>query len=296
MEVIDNVSKIVRDDLVETIKPHSRISIAAACFSIYAYQELKKQLTTVDECRFIFTSPTFVTDKTEKEKREFFIPRLSRERSLYVTEFEVKLRNELTQRAIARECAEWIKKKAIFKSNSTQEVMQGFMNVESEGQALTYFPLNGFTTVDIGCDRGRNVFNWVNKFDAPFSAEYIKLFDRIWDDESRMQDVTEEVIAKLAVYHTKLIQTEWMPKSELSVELKGFDLDAVWENIIIQVGGIRMEQGHSLDEQIALDEKRAKIQKEIDRLEKLARAEKQPKKKFELVQEIKKLKEQVDLQ
>lgn len=125
MEVIDNVSKIVRDDLVETIKPHSRISIAAACFSIYAYQELKKQLTTVDECRFIFTSPTFVTDKTEKEKREFFIPRLSRERSLYGTEFEVKLRNELTQRAIARECAEWIKKKAIFKSNSTQEVMQG---------------------------------------------------------------------------------------------------------------------------------------------------------------------------
>lgn len=97
--------------------------------------------------------------------------------------------------------------------------------------------------------------------------------------------------AKLAVYHTKLIQTEWMPKSELSVELKGFDLDAVWENIIIQVGGIRMEQGHSLDEQIALDEKRAKIQKEIDRLEKLARAEKQPKKKFELVQEIRTLKE-----
>ena len=96
-----------------------------------------------------------------------------------------------------------------------------------------------------------------------------------------------EEVARLAVYHTKLIQTEWMPKSELSVELKGFDLDAVWENIIIQVGGIRMEQGHSLDEQIALDEKRAKIQKEIDRLEKLARAEKQPKKKFELVQEIK---------
>lgn len=98
-----------------------------------------------------------------------------------------------------------------------------------------------------------------------------------------------EEVARLAVYHTKLIQTEWMPKSELSVELKGFDLDAVWENIIIQVGGIRMEQGHSLDEQIALDEKRAKIQKEIDRLEKLARAEKQPKKKFELVQEIRKL-------
>lgn len=82
MEIFDNVSRIVRDDLTETIKPHSRISIAAACFSIYAYQELKKQLSSVDQCRFIFTSPTFVTEKTAKEKREFYIPRLNRERSL----------------------------------------------------------------------------------------------------------------------------------------------------------------------------------------------------------------------
>lgn len=201
MEVFDNITKIVRDDLTETIKPHGRVSIAAACFSIYAYQELKKQLSSIDECRFIFTSPTFVTEKTAKEKREFYIPRLSRERSLYGTEFEVKLRNELTQRAIARECAEWIRKKATFKSNSTQEGMQGFMNVDGGDQTLTYMPLSGFTTVDIGCDRGRNVYNMVNKFDAPFSTEYMKLFERIWSDESRMQDVTEEVIESIsAVY------------------------------------------------------------------------------------------------
>ena len=85
MEIFDNVTRIVRDDLTETIKPHSRISIAAACFSIYAYQELKKQLSSVDQCRFIFTSPTFVTEKTAKEKREFYIPRLNRERSLSTT-------------------------------------------------------------------------------------------------------------------------------------------------------------------------------------------------------------------
>lgn len=201
MEVFDNITKIVRDDLTETIKPHGRVSIAAACFSIYAYQELKKQLSSIDECRFIFTSPTFVTEKTAKEKREFYIPRLSRERSLYGTEFEVKLRNELTQRAIARECAEWIRKKATFKSNSTQEGMQGFMNVDGGDQTLTYMPLSGFTTVDIGCDRGRNVYNMVNKFDAPFSTEYMRLFERVWSDESRMQDVTEEVIESIsAVY------------------------------------------------------------------------------------------------
>lgn len=187
MEIFDNVTRIVRDDLTETIKPHSRISIAAACFSIYAYQELKKQLSSVDQCRFIFTSPTFVTEKTAKEKREFYIPRLNRERSLYGTEFEVKLRNELTQKAIARECAEWIRKKATFKSNSTQEGMQGFMNVDSDGQPVTYMPINGFTTVDIGCDRGRNVYNMVNKFDAPFSSEYMKLFERIWSDEKHVR-------------------------------------------------------------------------------------------------------------
>lgn len=136
----------------------------------------------------------------KKEKREFYIPRLNRERSLYETEFEVKLRNELTQRAIA----------------------------------------------------------------------------------------------KLAVYRTKLMQTEWKSKEELSVELKGLNLDAVWENLIIQIGGITMQQGNTLDEQIAVDEQRIKIQKEIAKLEKQARAERQPNKKFELADKAKTLKKTLE--
>ena len=246
MEIFDNVTRIVRDDLTETIKPHSRISIAAACFSIYAYQELKKQLSSVDQCRFIFTSPTFVTEKTAKEKREFYIPRLNRERSLYGTEFEVKLRNELTQKAIARECAEWIRKKATFKSNSTQEGMQGFMNVDSDGLPVTYMPINGFTTVDIGCDRGRNVYNMVNKFDAPFSSEYMKLFERIWSDESRMQDVTEDVIDTisavyqenppelvyfLTLYHIFSEFLEDISEDVLPNEATGFKSSVVWNKL-----------------------------------------------------------------
>lgn len=117
MELINNTTKTLRDDLSVEIKEGSKLSIAAACFSIYAFQELKKQLSDIDELRFIFTSPTFITEKAKKEKREFYIPRLNRERSLYGTEFEIKLRNELTQKAIAKECAEWIKKKVSFKSN-----------------------------------------------------------------------------------------------------------------------------------------------------------------------------------
>lgn len=100
--------------------------------------------------------------------------------------------------------------------------------------------------------------------------------------------------AKLAVYHTKVIQTQWLPLDQLTLELKGLDLDKVWENVIVQIGGIQMESGNTLDQQIAEDERKARLQKEIARLEKLARAEKQPRKKFELVQRIKKLREELN--
>ena len=192
-EMFDNVSRTVRDDLTVTIKKGDKLSVAAACFSIYAYQALKKQLDGIDELRFIFTSPTFLQEKAPKEKREFYIPRLDRERSLYGTEFEVKLRNELTQKAIARECADWIRRKAKFRSNLTGGNISGFMNVVGE-EAATYMPFHGFTTADIGCERGNNIINPVNKMFAPLSDQYIRMFDQIWTDKSLMQDVTEQVI------------------------------------------------------------------------------------------------------
>src|SRR5690606_19365020 len=193
MEVFNNTTKIVKDDLEKVITPRSRISIAAASFSIYAYEELKKQLNSIESLRFIFTSPTFVAEIIPKEKREFYIPRLNREIRMYGTEFEVKLRNELTQKAIARECAEWIRNKVTFKSNATNDSMGGFLNVQSDNQEYTYMPLNGFTTVDIGCERGNNIYNMVNKFEAPFSKEYIRLFESIWkDDRSEERRVGKE--------------------------------------------------------------------------------------------------------
>lgn len=101
--------------------------------------------------------------------------------------------------------------------------------------------------------------------------------------------------AKLATYHTKLMQTEWKRKDDLSIELKGLSMDAVWENIIVQIGGIKIGQGNTLDEQIAVDEQRMKLKKEIDRLTKMAKNEKQPKKKFELSQQINKLNKELEV-
>lgn len=183
--------------MVETINPNSRISIAAACFSIYAYNELKTQLESIEELRFIFTSPTFVAEKESKQKREFYIPKHHREQSLYGTEFEIKLRNELTQKAIARECAAWIRKKATFKSNITGEHMGGFMTVESQQENYTYMPINGFTTIDIGCERGNNAYNLVNRFESPMTMEYLKTFDAIWSDQEKLQDITDIVIENI---------------------------------------------------------------------------------------------------
>ena len=195
MQILDNINNTIKDDLQKEVKKGSKISIAAACFSIYAYQELKKQLEGVEKLHFIFTSTTFITEKTPKAKREFYIPRLSRERSLYGTEFEVKLRNELTQKAIAKECAEWIRKKVVFKSNITQEQMMGFITVDES----TYMPINGFTTVDLGGELGNNAYYPVQKTESFENANYfLKLFDDLWHDDKKLQEVTDIVIESIS--------------------------------------------------------------------------------------------------
>lgn len=190
MELIDNINKTLKDDLIKELHGGTKVAIAASCFSIYAFEELKTQFKDIEELRFIFTSPTFVTEKADKQKREFYIPRLSRERNLYGSEFEIKLRNELSQKAIAKECADWIRKKACFKSNRTGENMMGFAAVGDKA----YMPITGFTTVELGCERGDNAYTMINKFEAPFSQQYLALFNQVWNDSAKMQVVTDKVL------------------------------------------------------------------------------------------------------
>ena len=198
MELINNITKTLRDDLSVEIKDGSKLSIAAACFSIYAFQALKEQLLGIDELRFIFTSPTFVTEKTKKEKREFYIPRLNRERSLYGTEFEVKLRNELTQKAIAKECADWIRQKVTFKSNVSDKTIQGHLIVDDLG----YTPVNNFTTVELGCEKG-NVMSTMIVKDQSLGKTLIQDFNEIWNNKAVLQDVTAEIIDSISTAYNE---------------------------------------------------------------------------------------------
>ena len=242
MELINNINKTLRDDLTAQIKSGSRLSIAASCFSIYAFQELKEVLKDIKELRFIFTSPTFTTEKTPKQQREFYIPRLDRERTLYGSEFEVKLRNELTQKAIARECAEWIREKACFKSNKTNEKMNGIINLDD----VSYYPIEGFTTVELGCEKGNNAYTMINKFEAPTSKGFIDLFNQLWNDNGRLQVVTDERIDSIsnaykenapnflyfvALYNIFHEFLEDICEDELPKEGTGFKNSVIWNKL-----------------------------------------------------------------
>ena len=203
MNLIDNINSLLGNDLKSTLKPGAKLQIAASCFSMYAYVALKKELEAIDSLEFIFTSPTFVpdqvADKLKKEQREFHIPKAERERSLYGSEFEIQLRNKLTQRAIARECADWIRRKASFRSNKAQAPMQPFAGVRAGGSETVYMPLQGFTAVDLGYEKGNAVSNIVTRFSEPtHTGMFLNLFDQIWNSPDKLEDVTTRLCDHIA--------------------------------------------------------------------------------------------------
>lgn len=225
-----------------TLRSGSKVAIAASCFSIYAFQELKEQLSDISELRFIFTSPSFITEKADKQKREFYIPRLNRERDLYGSEFEIKLRNELSLKAVAKECAEWIRKKVCFKSNRTNAGMPSFATIDD----TTYMPLGGFTTVELGCERGNSLAIAINKMEAPFSQQYLQIFNQIWNDGDKLQVVTEEVLDNITnaykenspefIYFVTLYNIfneflEDISEDVLPNEATGFKSSVIWNKL-----------------------------------------------------------------
>lgn len=240
MKMIDNVNKKLIEDLSVEIKKSSKLSIAAAYFSIYAFEALKKELSKIDELRFIFTDPTFIqNENSKKEKREFYIPKLSRERGIYGTEFEVKLRNELNQKAIAKECAAWIRKKVSFKSNVGNKNIPRLMLVDDVG----YMNINGFTTVDLGCEKGNDSFVSIIKLDSPESRQLVTNFNTLWNNEEELKNVTDKVINSISsaynenapefIYFVTLYNIfneflEDISEDELPNERNGFKNSKIW--------------------------------------------------------------------
>lgn len=195
MKLIDNVNHRLGDDLKESIKKGSKLSIAASSFSIYAYEALKKELDKIDELRFIFTSPTFIEENFKKEVPKFFIPHLFKEADLCGGEFELRLKNQLNQRAIARECSKWVKAKVVFKSNKQLgSHLPGMIHLENtNNESIAYSNVSSFTTSDLGTTHKKGFPTLIQKTAFPDSQAYLDWFNQIWENEEDLKEVSQKV-------------------------------------------------------------------------------------------------------
>jgi len=195
MKLIDNVNDRLGDDLKTTIRKGSKLSIAAASFSIYAYEALKRELDKVEGLRFIFSSPAFSEENFKKQVPLFYIPNIYKETDLCGGEFELRLKNQLNQRAIAKECSKWVKQKVVFKSNRHHNFpIHGMLHVKnSEQEEYSYTNLSSFTTSDLGFTHKKGFPTLIQKTEYPDSSAYLDWFNQIWDNKEDLQDVTQKV-------------------------------------------------------------------------------------------------------
>jgi len=251
MEILDNINRLLGDDLRQSLQSNSCIAIAAASFSIYAFEALMKEFQQIESLQFIFTTPTFVpndvTDNSQRKPREFHLHDSHQERGILGTEFEIRLRNKLTQRAVAKECAEWIRNKVQFRSNLSGAPMQQFACVSTNGQNIVYLPLHGFTAVDLGYQRGNAVSNIVTRIDEPpVTHVYLQLFEQIWRDPVRVADVTEVIRDHIAavyqenspqkiffiiLFHIFSDFLEEVSEDVLPNERTGYRESAIWQKL-----------------------------------------------------------------
>ena len=249
MKLIDNHITKLGDDLKQEIKACSKIRICASIFSMYGYESLKKELEKIDDFKFIFSDPTFIEkNSSNKEQRLFEISSKTREKSISGSDFEVKLKNELNGKSIAAECAEWIKKKAKFKSNVNGQAIQKFMTIEDNINRVGYTNVDEFSTVGFGYEKDNSIFMPVTKLDEEYAItkNYIDTFDQIWNDEKQLKDITSDVIDFMSdlykenspefVYYVTLynIFTEFLEdisEDELANEKTGFKESKIWNSL-----------------------------------------------------------------
>jgi superfamily II DNA or RNA helicase len=197
MEILDNISSLFGDNLKAEMNAKTDAGVSAASFSIHAFGSLADQLAGLEKFRFIFTGPSFATDHGNSKDlhREFIIPPVMNRRDLAGTPFEIRLRNKMTTRALARECADWIREKGQFKANPGSTI-PAFLCLHGQGGQALYTGLHGFTTADLGYQPGN--LTMINKVsDESSVSRYLQLFDQLWNEPGRLEDVTEALCRQL---------------------------------------------------------------------------------------------------
>jgi len=190
MKTIDNINNRLIEDLKNEIKKGRKLSIAASSFSIYAFQALKKELSSIDDLKFIFTTPTFIKEKKHNESKDSLNHQL-----LSGSEFELRFKNNLNQRAIAQECSNWVKEKVTFKSNKYSNLpLQNVIHLDKGGKEdYAYNGMDGFTTIDLGLSHRKGFPTLITKSGFPQSKAYLDWFNQVWHNHDSLVDVTSFV-------------------------------------------------------------------------------------------------------
>lgn len=195
-KLLDNKKNKVSEILEQEIGSGSRLSIVSAYFTMYAFEKLKSSLVEIEALRFLFVEPTFTSEV--EQSREFEIKKRQRERGIAGTEYEIRLRNELTQSTIARECAEWIRSKVVFKSLRKTDVSRArAIHIQNKDKAALVQGTVDFTSSGLGYTPSRSLEMNVFSDDQTATKELLSWFDEIWTDPSMTELVTDEVLRNM---------------------------------------------------------------------------------------------------
>lgn len=199
-KMLDNkVNGKVVDELRANLQKGSKLSIISAYFTIYAYNELKKELSKIDKMRFIFTEPTFVKKESELI-REYYIDK--NEKAISGNEFEIKLRNELKQSHIAKECAEWLREKVEIKSLKHPNPAQPrLIYIENPDENISINGTVDFTTDGLGITHSNRIDGNMCIYGKEFTLHFLKMFDELWNDQTAVEDVKEKVLEQMQILY-----------------------------------------------------------------------------------------------
>ncbi len=198
-KILDNKNngKVI-DELRENLEKSSKLSIISAYFTIYAFQELKKELSKIDSLRFLFTEQNFKKQDDEL-LRQYYISKKINSNTLFGNEFEIKLKNELNQTNIARECAEWLKNKAEIKSlkfpNSAQPRLIHIENPTKENVAIS--GTVDFTTDALGVTPSNRIDNNICMIGNAETQSFLQMFDTYWNNPEFVVDVKEQILEQM---------------------------------------------------------------------------------------------------
>lgn len=247
IKTFDNKINIVGDDLKNSIKANSKLSISASLFSIYGFESLKKELKNIENLRFIFTDPTFLkTDEEKKNSKYFSINSINTQKQIAGSDFEINLKNELKGRNIAKECKTWIEKKVKFKTNRGNNSIQSMLIVD-ENKKSVYLGVDEFSSAGFGYKKDDFALKMINKIEDENTTKIsLENFNRVWSDDKILKDVTSDVVNYidtlykenspefvyyLILYHIFSEFLEDLNEDELANEKIGFKNSIIWSKL-----------------------------------------------------------------